>query len=125
MKAIFILSYNRLGLDFWKNHLELDQSDKVYQFRSGQECVQNFNQEPTLVIIDDYFAKCKEGDASSEDVIQILNQILPQTHVFHISPKNCGAEKTERNTRFVCSNFNQDVIAEINLALKDEKIIAA
>lgn len=125
MKTVFILSYNSFGLDFWKNHLELSHSDKVHQFRTGQDCIKSLNHEPSLIVIDDYFANCAEGDVMSEEVIQILDEIMPEVMIFHISPKNCGAEKSHGNTKFVCSNFNQDVITDINETLNGNRIIAA
>jgi hypothetical protein len=125
MKKVFILSHNSLGLDFWKNHLELSGSDKVYQFRSGQDCVKSLIQGPNLVIIDDYFANTQPGDAGSEEVIQIINEIMPDVRVFHISPSNCGSEMTHGHTKFVCSNLNQDVISDINETLNGNPIVAA
>mgnify|MGYP006210930645 CR=1 FL=1 len=125
MTTVFILSYNSLGLDFWKNHLELSGSDRVSQFRSGQDCVKSLNHEPSLIIIDDYFANSPEDDAGSEEVIQIINEIMPDVKVFHISPRNCGSEMTHGHMKFVCSNFNQDVITDINETLNSKRIIAA
>ena len=125
MKTVFILSYNSLGLDFWENHLELDNSDKVHQFRSGQDCIKSLNNKPSLIIIDDYFAKDKNGDAKSEEVIQIMTQIMPDVSVFHISPQNCNTENSKGKNNFMYSNFNQDIIADINENLNSNRIIAA
>ena len=125
MKTVFILSYNSLGLDFWENHLELGHSDKFHQFRSGRDCIKSLNHKPSLIIIDDYFAKYKNGDARSEEVIQIMTQIMPDVSVFFISPQNCNTEHSRGENNFMCSNFNQDIIADINETLNSNRIIAA
>ena len=125
MKTVFILSYNSLGLDFWENHLELGHSDKVHQFRSGQDCIKSLHNKPSLIIIDDYFANYKYGDARSEEVVQIMNQIMPDVAVFYISPQNCNTENSQGKNKFMCSNFNQDIISDINETLNSNRIIAA
>jgi len=125
MKTVFILSYNSLGLDFWGDHLELGHSDKVHQFRSGQDCIKSLNHKPSLIIIDDYFANFKDGDARSEEVIQIMTQIMPDVAVFYISPQNCNTENPQGKNKFMCSNFNQDIISDINETLNSNRVIAA
>ena len=125
MKTVFILSYNSLGLDFWGDHLELGHSDKVHQFRSGQDCIKSLNHKPSLFIIDDYFANFKDGDARSEEVIQIMTQIMPDVAVFYISPQNCNTENPQGKNKFMCSNFNQDIISDINETLNSNRVIAA
>ncbi|MCB0762651.1 MAG: hypothetical protein KDC12_14075 [Flavobacteriales bacterium] len=113
MKTIFILSFNNLGLDFWKTHLHLDQSEKVYQFRKGEPLLKSINFRPDLVVIDDYFASQKPGDLNAQDVIDGIKAMLPKTKCLHISPSFSNDNQYDRENKVMRSNFNSDLLEKV------------
>ena len=124
MKTVFILSYNNLGLDFWKNHLNLDESDKVYQFRKGDQCLRNMNCLPNLVIVDEYFAHIIGDDMDGEEVVRVISEKHAGANCFHISPNNTYLEQSGVDEVFR-SNFNHEVINKINAMIRSDNGIAA
>ncbi len=120
MKNIFVLSFNNLGLDFWKKHLEIQNVERIYQFTSAETCLKSLNCEPDLVIVDDYFSNTKEGDPDAIVVLEAIHTMLPNTICLHISPTHCYNAKFDPNTNTYCSNFNQDILNKMNLVLNNE-----
>lgn len=56
MNSLFILIYNNLQVNFWEQHLDLDTVDNIYSFNKGATCLNNLNNLPVAIIIDEYFA---------------------------------------------------------------------
>lgn len=119
MKNIFVLSFNNLGLDFWKKHLEIENVERIYQFTSAEKCLKSINCEPDLVIVDDYFSNMKEGDPDAYVVLEAIHTMLPNTICLHISPSHCYNAKFDPSTNTYSSNFNQDILNKMNLVLNN------
>ncbi|NNE55004.1 MAG: hypothetical protein HKN32_03215 [Flavobacteriales bacterium] len=117
MSKIVIVSYNNLGLDFWKNHLSLGSLDELLHFHSGNACIQANPAQTDIVIVDDYFGKPKPGDLGSAEAIRLIANMHPQAKCFHVSPEYCSVDPAGRPMNYRCSNFNGDVISEINSIL--------
>ncbi len=56
-KTVFLISFNQLTTDFWKQHLNFDNV-KLFHWRDSEHGINNLSTIwPDVIIIDAYFAK--------------------------------------------------------------------
>lgn len=78
--TIFLVEDDPWYGEILEYHLSLNPDNKVYRFRSGQECLDHLYKNPSLITIDYYLP-----DMSGEELFQRIRTTNPQVPVIAIS----------------------------------------
>lgn len=98
---IFLVDDDELYLLRLKDHLEekLYFKARIFMFTSGEECLENLNLEPDIIVLDYYFNP--EGDSGAPkpmnglELIRRLKEVRPDVHLIMLS---CETDVEVANT---------------------------
>jgi len=109
-KKIFIISFNQLSTDFWKEHLSIDNSN-YWHWKSPEIAMQNITTVwPDLIIIDGYWSKIP-FKAYVKEVLNIRSSI----EVFCLAPNTASLfNQNYLHPRLHLSRFDQSILKKIN-----------
>ena len=118
-KKIFIISYNKLPIDFWKSHINYEEA-RIWLWKSPEHAINNLSTVfPDIVIIDGYWA--------TESISSCLIKVLKEKNIskiFCLSPITDSDTKIiSIDNRLIISNFNSDVLKKINEWVTPSKIL--
>ncbi|PCI93260.1 MAG: hypothetical protein COB15_16730 [Flavobacteriales bacterium] len=113
-KRVFIISYNKLPIEFWNEHLNFDNSAVWFWSNNPDQAINNLSTVlPEIVIIDAYWAK--------QPFVTSLRGVLSKNYIsniFCITPKRQSDSKLRfLDKRLKISRFTSEVITEINTLL--------
>ncbi|PCI93259.1 MAG: hypothetical protein COB15_16725 [Flavobacteriales bacterium] len=113
-KKVFIISYNKLPIEFWNKHLNLDNNSVWLWDNNPDQGIKNLSKFlPDIVIIDGYWAKYS--------FMNSLRKVLGKkyiSNIFCITPERESASKVIfLDQRLNISRFTNEVITEINTLL--------
>ena len=113
-KKVFIISYNKLPIEFWNKHLNLDNNSVWLWDNNPDQGIKNLSKIlPDIVIIDGYWAKYS--------FMNSLRKVLGKkyiSNIFCITPERESASKVIfLDQRLNISRFTNEVITEINTLL--------
>jgi len=109
-KKIFIISFNQLGTDFWKEHLSLNNID-LWHWQTPQQGVDNVTTVwPDIIIIDGYWAK-----ESFKPYLETILKLNINTKLYCLTPKaGCRTQLIPFDKRLTFSKFSSSFINEVN-----------
>lgn len=84
-KNVLIISFNNFGLSFWRNHIELSESNVWLIEAAGHSNLSLKELNPSVIIIDSYFHK-ENSEQPILDLFQCIKQEVAHAPVFHFSP---------------------------------------
>ena len=87
---VLIISFNNFGLSFWRNHIELSETNVWLIQASGYTNINFRELNPSVVIIDSYFHK-EDNEEPIVDLLRTVKMQMKGTAVFHFSPDYSGA----------------------------------
>lgn len=127
MKDIYILGYNQLGLDFWSAHISFCKDCRILFFRDGKLLLKHLDNQPDLVIVDDYFCKEQHEEHGLKDLKIGLALVIPHITTFFFSPSFSGKTRKSSHINHFYSCLDSNILEYLNkLILKPtNKIIAA
>jgi chemotaxis response regulator CheB len=113
-KKVFIISYNKLPIEFWNKHLNLDNNSFWLWDNNPNQGIKNLSKVlPDIVIIDGYWAKYS--------FMTSLREVLCEkyiSNIFCITPERESASRLIfMDQRLNISRFTNEVITEINTLL--------
>ena len=108
-KKVFIISYNNLTTDFWKQHLELDKTT-FWHWNNPKLGEDNFTTVwPDIVIVDGYWAK----EPFTPCLVKLL-KIKSNTKFFCITNQSDHKIKSIHSNLYI-SRLDNDLLNEINI----------
>lgn len=112
-KKVFLISFNQLTTDFWKQHLNFENVDLLH-WTNPEHGINNLSTVwPDVVIIDGYFAK-----KSYEPCLRKVLRLRSDQKIFCITPLPKAYKKTVFiDKRLSVSKLDEEVINEINAAI--------
>ena len=112
-KKVFLISFNQLTTDFWRQHLDLDTA-QLWHWKTPDHAINNLTTVwPDVIIIDGYFAK-----ESYEVCLRQVLRIKSNQKIFCLTPLPKAHNKTVFiNERLFISRLDEEVINEINSTL--------
>jgi len=110
VKKVFIISFNQLTTDFWKQHLDLEGA-KLWHWKSPENAINNLTTVwPDVIIIDGYWAKTTCNPC--------LDQVLKfksKTKVFCLMPDSKELDRPiSIHQKFYLSRFDEKALSAIN-----------
>jgi len=112
-KKVFLISFNRLTTDFWKQHLNFENVQLTH-WTNPEQAIDNLSTIwPDVVIIDGYFAK-----RSYDDCLKKALKLKSNQKIFCLTP----LPKAHRKVVFIderlsISKLDEEVISAINEAI--------
>jgi len=109
-KRIFIISFNHLPIEFWKEHLDLSMTE-FWHFSSAKVALDNLTTMwPDIVIVDGYFAK-----TSYEICLNDVARKSVASKIYCVTPKENLREKNFLiNKSVIYSKLTSRLVEEIN-----------
>ena len=80
-KQIFIVDDDAMFAEMLKDHLSKNPQLKVSVFSSGEECLKNLFQKPTVIILDYYL---NDNSKEAADGLEILSEIKKHNEKIHV-----------------------------------------
>jgi DNA-binding response OmpR family regulator len=116
-KKVFLISFNRLTADFWKQHLNFENA-QLFHWTSPPHGINKLNTVcPDVIIIDTYFSKKSYHTCLSEVLKLAANQ-----KIFCLTPLNKGHDKIVFiDERLAVSKLDDKVIQQMNQAINPTK----
>lgn len=107
VSKVFIISFNQLTTDFWKQHLYLENAE-LWHWKSPEDAINNLTTVwPDVIIIDSYWAKIAHNPC--------LDQVLKfkgKTKIFCLTPDLNNPVLIDK--RLCISRFDEEVLNTIN-----------
>jgi len=118
-KTVYIISFNKLSLDFWKSHIN-EKHASVRIFGNPLLAVSEIHLRfPALVIVDEYFSTPNVPYAHR--ILKAITSGPMLANLIYLSPRFAleTQSSTERIPLVECSNFDVDFIDRVNYILAD------
>ncbi len=115
---VLIISFNNFGLSFWRNHIELSESNVWLIQASGYTNINFRELNPSVVILDSYFHK-EDNEESIVDLLRTIQVQMKETTVFHFSPDYSDVESSNYsmlgvNKTVICKEAFWDINNVLN-----------
>jgi len=116
-KKVFLISFNRLTTDFWKQHLNFENAN-LSHWTHPEHGINNLcTIWPDVIIIDGYFAK-----ESYEACLRKVIGLKSNSKIFCLTPLPKAFDKTVFiHEGLFISKLDDEVISKINNAIKPIK----
>lgn len=116
MQRIFIFSLNQLNVPFWQQHISIDGPESVSIFRDPQDLIKALDQNPRLVLIDNYFHEAQFTQLVDHCNDRIQQRGLAAT-LIHISPRYAD-QPLHRRDDHLCSALSPELLGFLNSTLE-------
>ncbi len=112
-KKVFLISFNQLTTEFWRQHLGFDNV-QLFHWSKPEHGLNNLTTVwPDIIIIDGYFSK-----RSYEDCLRKVIGLKSALRIFCLTPLPKAYNKTVFiDERLFVSKLDEDVINRINTAI--------
>jgi len=109
-KRIFIISFNHLPIDFWKEHIDLSMTE-FWHFSSAKVALDNLTTMwPDIIIVDGYFAK-----TSYEFCLKNIVRRNVASKIYCVTPQeNLRIEYFSIKNSIIYSKLTNQLVLEIN-----------
>lgn len=116
-KKVFLISFNQLTTDFWKQHLNFENVS-LSHWVNPVHAINNLTTVwPDVIIIDGYFAK-----ESYEDCLRQVLRLKSNQKIFCLTPLTKASNKIVFiDERLSISKLDNEIINEINAAINPIK----
>jgi hypothetical protein len=113
-KKVFLISFNQLTTDFWKQHLNFENSE-LFHWTNPEHGINNLNTIwPDVIIIDGYFSK-----ESYETCLRKVIGLKSNLKIFCLTPLPIASDKKVFiDKRLSVSKLDAKMIDAINEAIK-------
>ncbi len=113
-KKVFLISFNQLTTDFWKQHLNFENA-QLRHWTNPEHGINNISTVwPDVIIIDSYFAS-----ESYKDALRRILKLNTNHKIFCLSPLPKAHDKTVFiDKRLSISKLDEEVLSQINAAMK-------
>ena len=111
---VFLISFNQLTTDFWKQHLNFENSN-LRHWKNPVNGINNLSTDwPDVIIVDGYFAQ-----ESYENCLKKAIGLKSKSKIFCLTPLPKAHDKTVliHESLFI-SKLDEEVINKINEAVK-------
>ena len=114
-KKVFIVSYNSLTTDYWKQMLNLKDAS-LWHWKEPEHGVNNLSTVwPDVIIIDGYWAS-----QSYEACLKHALRLKSKVKIFCLDPNGALKEWADlKDDRLVISKLNDHLIASMNQSIND------
>jgi hypothetical protein len=118
-KKVFLISFNKLTTDFWKQHLNFENAE-LYHWNSPELGIVNLSTLwPDVIIIDGYFS-----NKSYENCLRMVLKLKSDQKIFCLTPLPKAHDKTVFiDERLSVSKLDEEVIGNINKAMNPSQEI--
>jgi len=116
-KKVFLISFNQLTTDFWKQHLNFENAQLMH-WKDPEQGIDNLDTIwPDVVIVDGYFAK-----ESYRACLRKVLKLKSIKKIFCLTPLPKAYDKAAFiDERLSISKLDKEVIQEINTEIKPAK----
>ena len=109
-KKIFIVSFNELSIDFWKEYINFDNTE-LWHWKSPELAIDNLSTVwPDMVIVDGYF--------STEDYLPFVDKINKAnicSDLYCLTPRvHINENIISIDRKLIFSRFDSNILKEIN-----------
>lgn len=118
-KKIFIVSFNVLSIDFWKEYINFDNTE-LWHWKSAELVIDNLlTVWPDMVIVDGYFST-----EYYKPCVDKISRLKECEKLYCITPKDHSNEDIlTLDKKVVFSRLDSDVLEEINNNIQGDVFI--
>jgi two-component system, OmpR family, response regulator len=84
-KLIFFVDDDKMILNLLEYTIKNRKDYNVKSFLSGEDCIANLAENPSLIVLDHYFSKIGQGVLTGLETLQKIKNISPKTPVIILS----------------------------------------
>ena len=84
-KRIFIVDDDTMLTEALADYLTRNVEHKVSCFKTGEECLKQLSELPDIIILDYYLNSIEKEALNGMEILQIIKQHYPSTHVIMLS----------------------------------------
>ncbi len=84
-KKIFIVDDDTMLTEALRDYLTRKIQNEVRIFNTGEECLQNLNENPDFIVLDYYLNSVQKDAANGMEILQVIKKHYHQIHVIMLS----------------------------------------
>jgi two-component system, OmpR family, response regulator len=84
-KLIFFVDDDKMILNLLEYTIKNRKGYNVKSFLSGEECLANLSQNPSVIVLDHYFSKVGSNKLTGLEILEKIKEISPKTPVIILS----------------------------------------